>query len=437
MPNSTRPHAEKRQVPDPVPTYTPVIIDPRHDKKCLVCADPLCNIETTYKRNSTVDLECWTVSTMGPGEVISFPTYDERWVMTKDGCYLALSEVSTPCPGVANGVDCMEYCEPPPHYWAPVKDRSLARGCANNCSLPTGWIEKIYVVDFDCWDYGDTVQGNNTWYKGIPWDYLTNSYTIWWPKASLGPFGGTGEPTERCIPDANSTKLIETKARPIARGTDQHQVERVDETTAIGHAAPRAVQVVYASVNTVDTRCRLCTKRICPYYTVYQPGENMDFTCFVYGSVIDGSDVWYKSGESTRCYVPQRYVTINGGASISYCRDDTRRSISSSDTVVEDNRPATIAQRAPAPQVSDPSQSPDPPNQDSCQKDTGYWEQWCYNQALSCCVSQTPVELFWDCTAQLNTDRWKRACHDLATRTECTAARRLGNIMEGCESGNA
>ncbi|ORY08489.1 hypothetical protein BCR34DRAFT_11945 [Clohesyomyces aquaticus] len=63
----------------------------------------------------------------------------------------------------------------------------------------------------------------------------------------------------------------------------------------------------------VDTRCRLCSKRICPYIDLSEVSDNMEFTCFVYGNVIDGSDVWYKTEQgTTRCYVP-----LNGGSSIS------------------------------------------------------------------------------------------------------------------------
>ena len=163
----------------------------------------------------------------------------------------------------------------------------------------------------------------------------------------------------------------------------------------------------------------------------------MDFTCFVYGSVVDGSDIWLKSGEAVRCYVPRRYVTLNGGASISYCRDDTTLALPSTErAAIPEEQIPSVAIRAPAPQASDPSQSPDPPKVDSCQNDSGYWQQWCYNQALACCVSRTPVELFWDCTAERYMDSWKRACRDLSTRTNCGEARRLGNIMEGCESGD-
>lgn len=373
---------------------------------------------------------------MGPGDVISYPSYDERWVMTSEGCYLALSEVSIPCYADFQDLGaCMPYCEPPPHYWAPVKDTSLARECAHGCGEATGWAREIYVADFECWEYGDVVGGNETWYRGVEVELYGEWYVIWWPKAALGKFGGTGEPPERCVGEGNGTE-VGSRRRDVSGG--KRKGDEGVETKAVGHAAPRGVQVVYAYVNEVDTRCRLCTKRICPYYTVYQPGENMDFTCFVYGSVVDGSDIWLKSGEAVRCYVPRRYVTLNGGASISYCRDDTRRLSSSTDTIsTSDEQPAPVVGRAPEPQVSDPSQSPDPPVLDSCQRDSANWQQWCYNQALSCCVSRTPVELFWDCSSVRSTDSWKRACKDLSTRTNCGEARRLGNIMEGCESGDA
>ncbi|CAI6336260.1 unnamed protein product [Periconia digitata] len=447
MPNTTQPHhisARQDPEPDPEPTYTPVTIDPQHDMQCLVCADRQCAVETTYTRNTTVDLECWTVSTMGPGDVISFPSYDERWVMTKEGCYLAIGDVSTPCPGWSDTVSCMEYCEPPPHYWASVKDWTLAKQCARNCSDATGWTRELYVVDLDCWDYGDEVQGSDVWYRGTEFEYVSDWWLVWWPRAALGKFGGTGEPPQQCVEDGNSTE-IRSRRRSGAVGDAQNvEYERRGETKAVGHAEPRGLQTVYAYVNEVDTRCRLCAKRICPYYTVYQPGENMDFTCFVYGSVVDGSDIWLKSGEGVRCYVPRRYVTLNGGSSISYCRDDSRNSISPpteevispSDVVAGDEHPVSIAERAPAPQVSDPSQSPDPPELDQCQRSPGYWEQWCYNQALFCCVSRTPVDLFWDCSSERSIAAWKGACRDLKTRTECSEARRIGNIMEGCESGN-
>jgi hypothetical protein len=432
MPNTTTPHTYKRQNPEPTPKFVPAIVDPKHDKKCLVCADPLCQLETTYTRNASIELECWTVSTMGPGEVISFPTYDERWVMTKEGCYLALDEVSIP-----NCVDprgCMPYCEPPPHYWATIKDWKLAKECATNCSDATAWLQYAFVADFECWDYGDVVQGNNTWYLGTEFKYGSEWYTAWWPKAALGQFGGTGEPPSRCLPDGNSTEPERRRQTPSFSGNAKRDAGS-SQATAIGHAAPRAVQVVYAYVNEVDTRCRLCAKRICPYYTVYQPGDNMEFDCFIYGSVVDGSDIWLKSSESTRCYIPRRYVTLNGGSSISYCRDDTLRSISSPE-LVGDERPASVAERAPAPQVSDPSQSPDPPRIDECQRVPEWWEQWCYNQALACCVNRTKVDLFWDCSTEWYTTQWKNACRDLRTRTNCTMARRLGNQMEGCEDGD-
>ena len=96
---------------------------------------------------------------MGPGEVISFPTYDQHWVMTKEGCYLARSEVVIPD---CNNIEACQlaYCEPPPHYWAFIKDYTLARDGPVNASSPTAWLRDFYVADFDCWAYGDILQGN-------------------------------------------------------------------------------------------------------------------------------------------------------------------------------------------------------------------------------------------------------------------------------------
>ena len=148
-------------------------------------------------------------------------------------------------------------------------------------------------------------------------------------EGGVGGVWGDGGTAGEVWVEGNGTE-VGSRRRVVSHARKRRDEEV--ETKAVGHAAPRAVQVVYAYVNEVDTRCRLCTKRVCPYYTVYQPGENMDFTCFVYGSVVDGSDIWLKSGEAARCYVPRRYVTLNGGASISYCRDDTRRLLSSGDT---------------------------------------------------------------------------------------------------------
>lgn len=144
LPNTTTPHSNpstpSRRQTEPAPTYLPAIVDPKHDKKCLVCADPLCEPDAALLRNASIELECWTVSTMGPGDVISFPKYDERWVMTKEGCYLALSEVVTPTCADGDIKRCLPYCEPPPHYWAKIKNWELAKTCARNCSDATGWV---------------------------------------------------------------------------------------------------------------------------------------------------------------------------------------------------------------------------------------------------------------------------------------------------------
>ena len=102
---------------------------------------------------------------MGPGEVISFPTYDNHWVMTKEGCYLALSEVKMLPPACSDiqDYDChLQYCEPAPHYWAFVKDYTLARKKPVNGSIPNQNLNDIYIVDFECCDYGDLVQGNKS-----------------------------------------------------------------------------------------------------------------------------------------------------------------------------------------------------------------------------------------------------------------------------------
>ena len=230
--------------------------------------------------------------------------------------------------------------------------------------------------------------------------------------------------------------------RPLSNNAPPLRRRNV-ETDAVGHVEPRAVLNIYASVNTLDTRCRLCSQRICPYYTVYQPGESMEFSCFVYGTMVDGSDIWLKSAESVRCYVPRRYVTLTGGASISYCRADgdtgKRSSIPSPPSSIQraGKNKGSIVARAPAPQVSDPSLSPDPPRQDSCQHSSDNWETMCYNQALACCVQRDPtVDLYWACSSQRSMDGWKAACRDLKTQTNCTMAKQLGNQMEGCAGGD-
>jgi hypothetical protein len=51
-------------------------------------------------------------------------------------------------------------------------------------------------------------------------------------------------------------------------------------------------------------------------------------------------------------------------------------------------------------------------------------------------VKRTEVEFYWDCTSERYMSSWKAACHDLRTQTNCTMAKRLGNQMEGCESGD-
>lgn len=179
----------------------------------------------------------------------------------------------------------------------------------------------------------------------------------------------------------------------------------------------------------------------------------MDFTCYVYGHVVDGSDIWLKSGEAVRCYVPRRYVTINGGAAITYCRGDgtdSRRSLplTSSSTPTkahleeeehpedEEQHTPSLIDRAPAPQVSDPSQSENPPSHDSCFSTPANWETLCYNHALACCVRRTEVDLYWACTAERYMKAWRDACRELRTQTNCTMAKRLGNQMEGCEGGD-
>lgn len=168
----------------------------------------------------------------------------------------------------------------------------------------------------------------------------------------------------------------------------------------------------------------------------------MDFNCFVYGTVVDGSDIWLKSGEAVRCYVPRAYVTLNGGSSISYCRGDgtdSRRSLDSTSTVQtpETNEASkTVEKRVPAPQVSDPSLDPNPPRHDYCQETPQYWEDMCYNQALACCVKRTPVDIYWQCTSDRYMASWRQACQDLRTQTNCTVAVRTGNLMEGCEGGD-
>jgi hypothetical protein len=83
--------------------------------------------------------------------------------MTKEGCYLALSEVKVLPPACSDiqDYDChLEYCEPAPHYWAFVKDYTLARTKPVNGSIPKRDLNNIYIVDFECWDYGDLIQGN-------------------------------------------------------------------------------------------------------------------------------------------------------------------------------------------------------------------------------------------------------------------------------------
>lgn len=157
LPNNTSPHL-KRHPDEPKPTYVPAVTNLRYDVNCLQCADPLCQKDSTLHTNSSVELECWTVSTMGPGEVISYPRYEEKWLMTKEGCYLPYNEISIP--GCADVRDCMPYCEPPPHYWASIKDSSLQRDCPHNCTENNRASSVLLTADFDCWAYGDEVKGN-------------------------------------------------------------------------------------------------------------------------------------------------------------------------------------------------------------------------------------------------------------------------------------
>lgn len=95
---------------------------------------------------------------MGPGEVISYPKYDERWIMTKEGCYLALNEVIIP--GCEDIKRCIPYCEPPPHYWATIKEPTVGKVAPRNNATGAAYARDMYVADFDCWDYGDEYKGN-------------------------------------------------------------------------------------------------------------------------------------------------------------------------------------------------------------------------------------------------------------------------------------
>jgi hypothetical protein len=164
----------------------------------------------------------------------------------------------------------------------------------------------------------------------------------------------------------------------------------------------------------------------------------------VYGSVVDGSNIWLKTTEKEACYVPKGYATLTGGSSISYCRDGgedsnppTLLALDEAEEKEEGEKPS-IVQRAPVPQVTDPSQDPHAPWDDTCRRFPANWEQVCYNHALACCVQRDPDvgSTRWSCTFQQSIDAWKAACHDLRTQTNCTIASELGQQMEGCIGGD-